>query len=232
MGRMQLTNAPAWPRRQGTDLDHRGQALALLISLLAHTLLLSLSFGGAAFGLPGLSLPWAERRVTAPDLRVRLVATPGNLTAPAPVPAPAAQPLPPVPVMAAVGPRSEPTPPPAPAQTTAPVAVATPPEPLSESVPLSAPETPPVPTVAIKPSAESAAIQAPPPPEPGVPQTTPSTPPPRPTELAMLDHAEQTAQAPEAARQQASRADIARLASQRREAEQPFTIRQEEARQE
>lgn len=45
---------------------------ALLFSLLAHALLVSLTFGGQGFGLPGLSLPWQARRTEAPDLRVVL----------------------------------------------------------------------------------------------------------------------------------------------------------------
>ena len=47
--------------------------LAFLLSLLMHTLLLSLTFGGQMLGLPGFSFPWRERRIEAPDLRVSLV---------------------------------------------------------------------------------------------------------------------------------------------------------------
>jgi hypothetical protein len=47
--------------------------VALLLSLLAHALLLSLQFGVRGFGLPGLQLPWEERRASAPALTVRLV---------------------------------------------------------------------------------------------------------------------------------------------------------------
>ncbi|HBI70923.1 MAG TPA: hypothetical protein DDZ22_18515, partial [Massilia sp.] len=46
--------------------------LAIAISLLAHALLLSLTLGGEAFGLPGLYFPWEERRFAANDLRVSL----------------------------------------------------------------------------------------------------------------------------------------------------------------
>lgn len=45
---------------------------ALVLSLLIHALLLSLNFGNHEFGLPGLSLPWRERRFEAGDLRVAL----------------------------------------------------------------------------------------------------------------------------------------------------------------
>ncbi len=56
---------------------------AFSISLLAHALLLSVALGGEAFGLPGLNLPWKERRLGANDLRVKLA----PLLAPAPAPA-------------------------------------------------------------------------------------------------------------------------------------------------
>ena len=59
---------------------------ALLLSLLAHALLLSLSLGGQTFGL-GLNLPWDERRLGANDLRI--------LLAPAQPPAPTLLPVPP-----------------------------------------------------------------------------------------------------------------------------------------
>jgi len=55
---------------------------ALLISLLIHALLLSLSFGGPGLGLPGLGLPWRERRFEADDLRVALA--PAQVTAAVP----------------------------------------------------------------------------------------------------------------------------------------------------
>ncbi|HZA95029.1 MAG TPA: TonB C-terminal domain-containing protein [Burkholderiaceae bacterium] len=46
---------------------------SLLLSLLIHGLLLSLTFGGHGLGLPGLGFPWQERRVDVPELRVVLV---------------------------------------------------------------------------------------------------------------------------------------------------------------
>lgn len=49
---------------------------AVLVSLLAHALLLSLSLGGAGLGLPGLQLPWKERRLGADELRIVLAAAP------------------------------------------------------------------------------------------------------------------------------------------------------------
>ena len=59
--------------------ERRRLALALLLSLLMHTLLLSLTYGGQALGLPGFAFPWRERRIEAPDLRVVLV--PAQVTA-------------------------------------------------------------------------------------------------------------------------------------------------------
>ena len=56
--------------------------IALAVSIGFHALLLFLQLGDAGFGLPGLELPWAERRVQATDISARLV----ELPAPAPVP--------------------------------------------------------------------------------------------------------------------------------------------------
>ena len=53
--------------------EDRPLALALLFSLLVHTLLLSLTFGGREFGLPGFAFPWRDRRIVVPDLRAVLV---------------------------------------------------------------------------------------------------------------------------------------------------------------
>jgi hypothetical protein len=56
--------------------ERRRLARVLLLSLLVHALLLSLTFGGQEFGLPGLAFPWQERRIEAPDLRVVLLPAP------------------------------------------------------------------------------------------------------------------------------------------------------------
>ena len=53
--------------------------LALLLSLLIHALLLSLTFSGQKLGLPGFAFPWKERRIEAPDLYVVLM--PAKVTA-------------------------------------------------------------------------------------------------------------------------------------------------------
>ena len=71
--------------------DRRRLALALLLSLLLHAPLLSLTFGGQGFGLPGFNFPWRERRIEVPDLRVVLV--PAQVTASEPAGTPANAPL-------------------------------------------------------------------------------------------------------------------------------------------
>src|SRR5437588_84541 len=55
--------------------EHERLAFALLLSLLFHTLLLSLTFGGQGLGLPGFGVPWGDRRIEVPDVRVVLVPT-------------------------------------------------------------------------------------------------------------------------------------------------------------
>ena len=67
----------------GTSGEHRPMVLALLLSLLFHVLLLSLTFGGDTLGLPGLVAPWRDRRVEEPDLRIVLVPAPVNAAEPA-----------------------------------------------------------------------------------------------------------------------------------------------------
>jgi len=68
----QATSRWQW-RIQRNSRERRPLALALLLSLLVHALLLSLTFGDEDLGLPGLALPWRERRIEVPDLRVVLV---------------------------------------------------------------------------------------------------------------------------------------------------------------
>ena len=53
--------------------DQSRLTIALLLSLLFHALLLSLQFGIPGLGLPGLQMPWDERRVLVPALTVRIV---------------------------------------------------------------------------------------------------------------------------------------------------------------
>ena len=49
---------------------------AVLVSLLAHVLLLGLALGGQSFGLPGLHFAWKEPRAGADDLRISLAPAP------------------------------------------------------------------------------------------------------------------------------------------------------------
>ena len=50
--------------------ERRRLAPALLLSLLIHAWLLSLTFGGQGLWLPGFGFPWQERRIEEADLRV------------------------------------------------------------------------------------------------------------------------------------------------------------------
>lgn len=66
---MGMTVAVAgWPRPRRS----RRLPPAVVASLAVHGLLLSLTFGGAGFGLPGLEFPWQTRRAEVPELRVVL----------------------------------------------------------------------------------------------------------------------------------------------------------------
>jgi hypothetical protein len=68
-------------KREGTPVSpERGRlTYALLLSLLIHALLLSLTFGGQGLWLPGFGFPWQDRRIEVPDLRV--VVVPAQVTA-------------------------------------------------------------------------------------------------------------------------------------------------------
>lgn len=79
--------------RTGVKGERQSLLIALGISLLAHGLMLGLTFGGQEFGLPGFDLPWRERRVAAPDLHV--VLAPAPKPTPAEPPPPQASPQPP-----------------------------------------------------------------------------------------------------------------------------------------
>jgi len=74
---------PAQRRRARRDRYCQRDLVALAVSLLIHALILSLDVGEPGLGLPGLAVPWAERRARAPDLTVRLVPPPAAAPAPA-----------------------------------------------------------------------------------------------------------------------------------------------------
>ena len=65
-----------WLRARLAGRERRRLGLALLLSLGLHTLLLFMVFDGYEPGLPGFSLPWRERRVEVPELRVVLAPAP------------------------------------------------------------------------------------------------------------------------------------------------------------
>src|SRR6202521_3753241 len=71
--------------------ERRRLTHALLLSLLIHTVVLSLTFGGQGLWLPGFGFPWQDRRIEVPDLRV--VVVPAQVTAAEPAVAPVAEPL-------------------------------------------------------------------------------------------------------------------------------------------
>ena len=64
------------PLIQRMSSERWRMAASLLLSLLIHGWLLSLTFGGQGLGLPGLGFPWQERRIEVPELRVVLVPAP------------------------------------------------------------------------------------------------------------------------------------------------------------
>src|SRR5262247_2201405 len=82
--------------RSPQEIEHRRLASALLLSLLIHALLLSLTFGGEGLGLPRLAFPWRERRIEATRLNVTLA--PPRVTPAEPAIASVAEPLPRAPV--------------------------------------------------------------------------------------------------------------------------------------
>ncbi len=60
--------------------ERRPMATALVLSFLMHALMMSLTFNNQGIGLPGLSLPWRERRFEPGDLGVALVPAQGTTT--------------------------------------------------------------------------------------------------------------------------------------------------------
>jgi hypothetical protein len=71
-----VTEPSARPLAPGWDPQQRRLWVAVLLSLLLHGLLFSLTIGGQGFGRPGFGLPWQERRIEVPDLQVFMVPAP------------------------------------------------------------------------------------------------------------------------------------------------------------
>ena len=78
----EFASAQGFPDAKTVLAKHR-MPIALSVSLLVHALLLSLSLGGNGFGLPGLQLPWKERRLEADQLRILLTMTRSGASEPA-----------------------------------------------------------------------------------------------------------------------------------------------------
>jgi TonB family protein len=66
----------SWQPVGGANPKDRRLCLSLLLSLLVHALLLSLTFSGEEFGLPGFAFPWQDRKIDVPNLRVVLAPAP------------------------------------------------------------------------------------------------------------------------------------------------------------
>ena len=222
--------------------ERRSLVRALLASVLVHLGLLSLNFGIDGQGLPGLRMPWRDRRIDAPDLHVVLVAPPPAAAAPKDAPPDGATlqatvaapptPPPPAPPVAALRPRAavpaaakKPAAkaPAAPARPRGAATEAAVPPPRDEAVPVTdrappAPPGEPTPVVHADFSPTSPIAVSP----------AASSPDPMATASGPADRAAQGEARAEAARQE----DGARLEAERREAQRQAAAREEARRQE
>lgn len=237
-------NGHGQPLSRRMRAERRRLILALLCSLLFHALLLSLTFGGEALGLPGFGFPWQERRVEAPTLRAVLRPAPGAAAESLPlVTEPSQQPASESPVTDAPALPLAMSPPPGPASTVA--AIVSRPQPAAEAKPapevakvapptdallssggfgVVAPTQAPLPgpaVIAIERSADAKWL-VPAPASPAAP--SPETVLPAPRDVADATQARIDAEALEA-RQQAAQQEAARAEARRIEA-----VRQEAAR--
>jgi len=231
------------------SLEHRRQAIALLLSLLIHALLLSLTFGGHGLGLPGFGLPWRDRRIEVPDLRVVLVTT--RVTAAEPAITPVTGRLQHAPIAAPVA--SGPAPAKAPLRADRSAAAAPPPTPEPAVIALERPveatlavpaaASMPTSVIAAAPSTSSPETVMPAPRDAGDAAQEPIDPEvrERAVEPAKLDRSElevqrqaarQEAARVEAARQEAERVENARLEAERQEAARLAAAQLEAQRQE
>ena len=226
--------------------ERRRLALGLLLSLLFHALLLSLTFGGQGLGLLGSTFPWPDRRDDLPDLHAALLAPSG--------PAPAAEPLsgkkadPPADADPAVLTLVDPAPPPqTPLAETMPKAK---PKKVAKSKPVAAgpartapPAPAPLPAAQFKDSvpplasleelatvARSDESTWTVPPASEAPAPVPAVAPSEPNPETAMPRSQETPDARQDAQQQAIQADAERREASRQEAAQQETTRQETAR--
>jgi TonB family protein len=83
-----ILTTPAIGSHQALRSDRR-LIVAVLLSILVHALVLSLQFGVPGLGLPGMELPWHERRAELELIRLQLqIAAPQEAQMVAPVPSP------------------------------------------------------------------------------------------------------------------------------------------------
>ena len=71
--------------------ERRRFAVSLLLSLLLHVPLLSLTFGSHGLGLPSFDFPWRVRSIETPALRIVLVPRQPTAATPAPAAVPLAE---------------------------------------------------------------------------------------------------------------------------------------------
>jgi len=210
-------------------IEHRRIAFALLLSLIIHALLLSLTFDGEGLGLPGFGFPWQDRRIEAPALIVRLI----------PPQAPPAEPA-----IPSVAPPLQQGPVEQPSASRPPPTLSAPPAPHGlEIVPSAGPTAEAKPTENARAGADTArALPRAEGPADAAPTTIIELPvtdlkPANEVEAARQAAAELEAQRQEAARQEAARIEAGRQEAQRQEAARQAAAeleaqRQEAARQE
>lgn len=230
----------AWmsaPSGLDPNIANRGAGNALLVSVLLHGLLLSLTFGGEGLGMPGFGLPWQDRRVEAPDLRVRLV-EPENATGTPADSVPSPEPVPLLAKPMQTPSRSTPLTEPVPVKEAQPVAPAGGPSLLTAASEAATPSSPlpPIPAPAVQHKSVAAVSPT------AARSQTPPVAPPVPLladtgdlqlqELARLAAVKLDAERVEAARLETQRLDSVRQDAARQEAQRLELARQEMTKQE
>jgi hypothetical protein len=123
-----------------TDSQRRRLWLAVLVSLLAHMLLLPLVFSGQGFGVPGLGLKPPDRRADTGQVRVQMLPPRAHTAPPAVNPSPSTHPAPLEKAATVAAPAAPPSPQPERLPPAASIPAPPPPAPLAETTP----STPPV----------------------------------------------------------------------------------------